>query len=130
MDNCIGIGGKGRTQEGAAFLFSCTCSKSIYDASVMNSPTPITKEQIKNLILNAYGFMAKDNALYYCQDDYVHDEMFELVTNDGDCFEFRYTNASVCNGNVMFEDTMGMPIEFTVLIVPTAGSQLMPRLLQ
>jgi len=89
----------------------------------------ITKEQIRNLILNAYGFMAKDNALYHCQDDYVHAEMFELVTNDGDCFEFRYTNASVCNGNVVFEDTMGMPIEFTVLIVPTDGSNLMPRLL-
>ncbi len=90
----------------------------------------ITKEQIRNLILNAYGFMARDNALYFCQEDYVHEETFELVTNDGDCFEFRYKNASVCNGSVTFEDIMGMPIAFTVLIVPTQGSQLMPQLLQ
>ena len=90
----------------------------------------ITKEQIRNLILNAYGFMARDNSLYFCQEDYVHEETFELVTNDGDCLEFRYKNASVCNGSVTFEDIMGMPVAFTVLIVPTEGSQLMPRLLQ
>lgn len=89
----------------------------------------ITKEQIRNLILNAYGFMAKDNALYHCQDDYVHAEMFELVTNDGDCLEFTYNNASVCNGSVCFEGTDGELRSFTILIVPTDGSGLMPRLL-
>ena len=89
----------------------------------------ITKEQIRNLILNAYGFMAKDNTLYHCHENYVHVKTFELADIDGNCFEFRYTNASVSNGNVTFEDVMGMPVAFTVLVVPTDGSGLMPKLL-
>ena len=96
----------------------------------MNSPVPITKEQIKSLILNAYGFMSKYNDLYYCQEDYVHDEVFELMDIDGDRIEFTYNNASICNGSVTFEDTTGDLRLFTILIVPTTGSLLMPTLLQ
>lgn len=92
--------------------------------------TPLTKEQIQSLILNAYGFMSRGNDLYFCQEDYVHAEMFELVTNDGECLEFGYDNAEVCNGSVSFEDVHGVYHTFTVLIVPTDGSGLMPRLLE
>ena len=91
----------------------------------------ITKEQIRNLILNAYGFMSRSNDLYFCQEDYVHDGTFELVDIDGKCCEFVYNNASVCNGSVTFQDAIiGELITFTVLIVPTEGSGLMPRLLE
>lgn len=91
----------------------------------------ITKDQIKSLILNAYGFMSRYNGLYFCQEDYVHDETFELVDIDGECYEFTYNNASVCNGSVTFQDAIiGEAITFTILIVPTDGSGLMPELLQ
>lgn len=92
--------------------------------------TPLTKEQIQSLILNAYGFMSRSNDLYFCQEDYVHDETFELVTIDGGSIEFNYNNAFVCNGSVTFEDTIfEHAITFTVLIVPTDGSGVMPKLL-
>lgn len=91
----------------------------------------ITKEQIKSLILNAYGFMSKYNGLYFCQEDYVHDETFELVDIDGECYELTYNNASVCNGSVTFEEfDGGKLVMFTILVVPTDGSGLMPKLLQ
>ena len=90
----------------------------------------ITKEQIRNLILNAYGFMSRSNDLYFCQEDYVHDGTFELVDIDGKCLEFSYDNAEVCNGSVSFEDVHGVYHTFTILIVPTDGSGLMPRLLE
>lgn len=90
----------------------------------------ITKEQIRNLILNAYGFMSKSNDLYFCQEDYVHGGTFELVDIDGECLEFSYDNAEVCNGSVSFEDVHGVYHTFTILIVPTDGSGLMPRLLE
>ena len=91
----------------------------------------ITKEQIRNLILNAYGFMSRSDDLYFCAEDFVHDETFELVDIDGKCCEFAYNNASVCNGSVTFQDAIiGELITFTVLIVPTEGSGLMPRLLE
>ena len=92
--------------------------------------TSITKEQVTALILNAYGFMCRSNSLYYCQQDYVHDLTFELVDIDGECLEFGYDNAEVCNGSVSFEDVHGVYHTFTILIVPTDGSGLMPKLLQ
>lgn len=74
--------------------------------------------------------MSRGNDLYFCQEDYVQDETFELVDIDGGSIEFSYTNAFVCNGSVTFEDTIiGEPITFTVLIVPTDGSGLMPKIL-
>lgn len=94
------------------------------------SNTPITKEQVTNLILNAYGFMSRDNSLYYCHQGYVYDFTFELVDIDGNCCEFAYDNAEVCNGSVTFEDVHGVYYTFTVLIVPTDGSGLMPLLLK
>lgn len=99
----------------------------MHNANVMN----ITKEQIKSLILNAYGFMSKYNSLHFCQEDYVHNETFELVDIDGECYELTYNNASVCNGSVTFEEVDGGKlVRFTILIVPTDGSGLMPELLQ
>ncbi len=92
--------------------------------------TPITKEQIQSLILNAYGFMSRHDSLYFCAEDYVHDGTFELVDNDGERHEFTYNNASICNGSVTFQDAIiGKAITFTILIVPTDGSGLMPKLL-
>ena len=85
----------------------------------------INKQQIRNLILNAYGFMADYNDLYFCQEDYVQDETFELITNDDDCLEFTYNNASVSNNSVCFEDTDGELRSFTVLTVPTDMSKLL-----
>ena len=94
------------------------------------SKQTITKEQVRNLISNVYGFMnGRDESLYYCQDDYVHDQTFELVDIDGNYYEFTYDNAEVCNGSVTFEATNGVYVTFIVLIVPTDGSELMPRLL-
>lgn len=90
----------------------------------------ITKEQIQALILNAYGFMSRSNDLFFSQEDYVHDGTFELVDIDGECIEFTYNNASICNGSVSFEDIDGGLHSFTILIVPTEGSGLMPKLLQ
>ena len=92
--------------------------------------TPITKEQIQSLILNAYGFMSRYDGLYFCAEDFVHDETFELVDNDGKCYEFTYNNASVCNGSVTFEEVDGEKlVMFTILVVPTDSSGLMPKLL-
>ena len=78
----------------------------------------ITKEQIQNLILNSYGFLADDkyNTLYYYQEGYVNDDTFELANTDGDFIEFSYNNAEVKNGRVSFETSMGKPIEFTVFM--------------
>ena len=74
--------------------------------------------------------MAKYNVLYYCQEDHVYDEMFELIDIDGDRIEFTYNNASICNGSVTFEDTTGDLRLFTILIVATDGSGLLPQLLK
>jgi len=91
--------------------------------------TPITKDQIKSLLLNAYGFISKGD-LYFCAEEYMHDTTFELVDNDGGRYGYTYTNAFVCNGSVTFQDPIfGEFITFTILIVPTEGSGVMPKLL-
>ena len=92
--------------------------------------TPITKDQIKSLLLNAYVFMSRSDDLYFCAEDFVHDNTFELVDNDGGRYGYTYTDAFVCNGSVTFKDPIfGEFITFTILVVPTDSSGLMPKLL-
>lgn len=85
----------------------------------------LNKDQIKSLLLNAYGFISRGNDLYFCQEDYVHDETFELIDIDGNCIEFTYNNASFAFGNVTFQGAIfGKDVTFTVLVVPTDISNL------
>lgn len=103
------------------------CAQSMY-CSNMN--TPITKEQIKNLLSNVYGFMSRCNTLCFCPPSYAREESFDLFDIDGDCIEFTYNNATVCNGSVTFEQLDGLKLRlFTILVVPTDGSGLMPQIL-
>lgn len=83
----------------------------------MSNSTTLTKEQIKNLLLNAYGFIDKDGVLFRT-DNYLIDLWeFELMSDAADYLEFSYDNCTFADGKVTFETHDADTEQFTVLAI-------------
>jgi len=77
----------------------------------------LTKDQVTNLVLNAYGFIDKHGVIFYA-DSIIEDATFQLQDpHSQELLEFSYDNATFENGRVTFEDLEGGVELFTVLIV-------------
>jgi len=78
----------------------------------------LTKDQVTNLVLNAYGFIDKHGVLFYADDSLIEDSTFQLQDPHSQVLlEFSYDNSTFENGLVTFEDIEGGVELFTVLIV-------------
>ena len=80
----------------------------------MNS---LTKTQITNLVLNAYGFIDRNSVLFMCDSELVEFNSFKLQSAEGDYLEFSYDNAKLINGTATFETLDGDTESFTVVVV-------------
>ena len=81
----------------------------------------LTKEQITDLLLTAYGFADNYGVVYSCHESLtslVNDTAFLLQGPNGDeRLMFSYDNATFDNGTVAFETPDGDIEAFTVLVV-------------
>jgi len=77
----------------------------------------LTKDQVTNLILNAYGFVDKHGVIFYTDDSLIEDNTFQLQWPCMELLEFSYNNATFGNGQATFETPDGDVEAFTVLIV-------------
>lgn len=79
----------------------------------------ITKDQITNLLLDAWGFAIDTGMVYCCHESMIRDNDFELASPDGDYLTFTYEGATFINGTVNFMTDRGNIESFTVLIAAT-----------
>lgn len=77
----------------------------------------LTKSQITNLLLNAYGFVDKHGMLFTTDRTLLCAHEFELLSTDHDIVQFSYDNAKMVNGTVTFETLDGDVESFTVVVV-------------
>jgi len=80
----------------------------------------LTRDQVTNLVLNAYGFIDKHGVIFYADDSSVLLDVLTFQLQDPhsqELLEFSYDNATFENGRVTFEDIEGGVELFTVLIV-------------
>jgi len=93
----------------------------------------VTPNQVKNLLNNAYGFCDKYGTLYHScfEIDSNPDKWFELIDNqNGDLQIFEFDGAEVTNGTLSVHHRNSEVCEqFTILVVATDGSNLLPQLL-
>lgn len=85
---------------------------------MINNATALTKEQIKNLILNAYGFIDKDGVLF-TTDKYLIDPCEFKLMSANVYLEFSYDNSFFDDGKVTFETHDADTEQFTVLAIAT-----------
>ena len=97
-----------------------------------NNSMKVTPNQVKNLLNNAFGFYDKYGTIYHYDNDLSHDEWFQLIDNrDGDIEIFEYADAEICNGTLSVHYRNSEVFEqFTILVVATDGSNLLPQLLE
>lgn len=69
---------------------------------MINNSTALTKEQIKNLLLNAYGFVDKHGQLF-TTDKYLIDPWEFKLMGANVFLEFSYDNCTFADGKVTFE---------------------------
>jgi hypothetical protein len=94
----------------------------------------VTPHQIKNLLNNAYGFIDEFNTLYQY---YVYDidegagDTFQLIDHANGVIDIlSFDNAEICNGSVSFYSPTTEDFRmYTILVVATDGSNLLPQLL-
>ena len=78
----------------------------------------LTKDQVTNLVLNAYGFIDKHGVIFYADDSLIEDATFQLQDpHSQELLEFSYDNSTFGNGRATFETPDGDVELFTVLIV-------------
>ena len=82
----------------------------------MSNSTTLTKEQIKNLLLNAYGFIDKDGVLF-STDKYLIDAWEFKLMSATVCLEFSYDNCTFSDGKITFETHDADTEQFTVLAI-------------
>jgi len=93
----------------------------------------VTPDQVKNLLNNAYGFVSEYGTLYHyhVEGDEEPNTFWLMDNRNGDTvFIGSFDNADICNGAISFyipgtEDFQ----TFTILVVATDGSNLLPQLL-
>jgi hypothetical protein len=81
----------------------------------------LTKKQITNLLLNAYGFVDKHGELFTTDKSLLARNEFELRTKKGSIVQFGYDDANFSEGTVTFETLDGDRESFTVVIVAVGG---------
>jgi hypothetical protein len=81
----------------------------------------LTKKQITNLLLNAYGFVDKHGELFTTDKSLLARNAFELMTARGSIVQFSYDDANFLDGTVTFETLDGDRESFTVVVVAVGG---------
>jgi hypothetical protein len=93
----------------------------------------VTPNQLKNLLNNAYGFMNKCGTLYLYDafNESNNSNWFEFIDKrDGGVERFEFEGAEVTNGTLSVRYRNSEVYEqFTILVVATDGSNLLPQLL-
>ena len=93
----------------------------------------VTPNQIKNLLNNAYGFIDSYGTLYHYHFDEndVAGNTFQLIDHSLACWRLcSFYNAEIINGSVSFYSPITEDFRmYTILVVATDGSNLMPQLL-
>ena len=89
----------------------------------------LTKSQITNLLLNAYGFVDKHGELFSTDKTLLCPHGFELLSSRNDIVQFSYDNASFVNGTVTFETLDGDVESFTVVVVAVDSLNITAKLL-
>jgi hypothetical protein len=92
----------------------------------------VTPHQIKNLLNNAYGFIDVFNTLYYVYDIAEGaGDTFQLIDHANGVIDIlSFDNAEICNGSVSFYSPTAEDFRmYTILVVATDGSNLLPQLL-
>ena len=84
----------------------------------MKTLKALTKTQITNLLLNAYGFVDKKGVIFKTDKYLLHSWEFKLETfPDYQILEFSYDNATFVDGVASFETHDGDTESFKVLMV-------------
>jgi len=93
----------------------------------------VTPNQVKNLLNNAYGFIDSYGTLYAFLGPPANEpNTFWLIDlkNGDTVFIGSFDNAEICNGSISFNEPGTEDFQtFTILVVATDGSNLMPQLL-
>jgi hypothetical protein len=79
----------------------------------------LSKTQITNLLLNAYGFVDKYGELFTTDKSLITDDSFELMSSNHDIVQFSYDNAELTKGVATFETLDGDVECFTVVVKAT-----------
>jgi hypothetical protein len=90
----------------------------------------LTKEQLKCLVCNAYGFADSYSSLLLGHESLFDDNTFTLSGNDDELMVFSYENAELVNGSLSLERVNGTIESLTVLVCATDGSGLTTELLK
>ena len=85
---------------------------------MIKNATALTKEQIKNLLLNVYGFVDKHGELF-TTDKYLIDPCEFKLMSATVCLEFSYDNCTFSDGKITFETHDADTEQFTVLAIAT-----------
>lgn len=85
----------------------------------------LSKAQIKNLLLNAYGFVDKDGELFTTDQYLIDPQEFQLLSSGDICLVFSYDMCTFTDGKITFETHDGDLEHFTVLAVATDIKELL-----
>jgi hypothetical protein len=93
----------------------------------------VTPHQIKNLLNNAFGFVDKYGTLYhyYFDENDVAGNTFQLIDHSNGTIDIcSFYNAEIINGSISIHvpNTEYFRM-YTILVVATDGSNLLPQLL-
>lgn len=89
------------------------------------SNTTLTPEQLKNLLLNAYGFVDKFNILYSCHESLIEEGIATIQDINGDTLDIDLNGEATLleDSLVLTVATKDGDVEFLTALVPLSQAR-------